>query len=119
LTFPSVSFYSGIRNDPAFFGLGVEGGIFNHQWTRINTNFLSSGRFVVSVLSQSRLGASSPYLVLFADIRVIRGLSHALEKLQFVPARVEVRDFVTRGFQLSFQIEDFRTRFRIKIRRGK
>jgi hypothetical protein len=42
----------------------------------------------------------------------------ALEKLEFVPARVEVRDFVARAFQLSFQIEDFRTRFRIKIGRG-
>ena len=62
---------------------------------------------------------SRPCLVLFADIRVIRGLSHALQELQFVPARVEVGDFVTRCFQLSFQIENLGARFRTKIRRGK
>ena len=36
-----------------------------------------------------------------------------------MPTRVEVRDFVARRFQLSFQIENLRARFRIKIRRGK
>jgi hypothetical protein len=41
----------------------------------------------------------------------------ALQELKFVPARVEVRDFVARRFQLSFQIENLRARFRTKIRR--
>ena len=36
-----------------------------------------------------------------------------------MPARVEVRDFVARRFQLRFQIENLRARFRIKIRCGK
>ena len=34
-----------------------------------------------------------------------------------MPARVKVRDFVSCRFQLSLQIENFRARFRIKIRR--
>jgi hypothetical protein len=38
---------------------------------------------------------------------------------EFVPARVEVRDFVAGDFQLRLQIENLRARFRIKIRRGK
>ena len=36
-----------------------------------------------------------------------------------MPTRVEVRDFVACGFQLSFQIKNLRARFRVKIRRGK
>ena len=36
-----------------------------------------------------------------------------------MPARVEVRDFVARRFQLRFPFENLRARFRIKIRRGK
>ena len=36
-----------------------------------------------------------------------------------MPARVEVRDFVSRRFQLRFQVENLRARFRIKIRCGK
>src|SRR6266550_7312079 len=43
----------------------------------------------------------------------------ALQKLEFVPPRVEVRDLVSRRFQLRLQIENLRARFRIKIRRGK
>ena len=43
----------------------------------------------------------------------------ALEKLEFVPACVEVRDFVSCRFQSSLQIENLRARFRIKIGRGK
>ena len=35
-----------------------------------------------------------------------------------MPARVEVRDFVAGGFQLSFQIENLRAWFRIKVRGG-
>ena len=47
------------------------------------------------------------------------GRRDALQEFEFVPPRVEVRDFVSRRFQLSFQIENLRARFRIKIRRGK
>ena len=47
------------------------------------------------------------------------GRRDALQKLEFMPPRVEMRDFVARRFQLSLQIENFRARFRIKIRRGK
>ena len=36
-----------------------------------------------------------------------------------MPPRVEVRDFVSGRFQLGFQIENLRARFRIKIRPGK
>ena len=43
----------------------------------------------------------------------------ALQELEFLPPRVEVRDFVARRFQLSLQLENLRARFRIKIRRGK
>jgi hypothetical protein len=42
----------------------------------------------------------------------------ALEEVEFMPPRVEVRDFVARRFQLSFQIENLRARFRIEIRYG-
>jgi hypothetical protein len=42
-----------------------------------------------------------------------------LEELEFLPTRVEVRDFVSRRFQLSLQLENLRARFRIKIWRGK
>ena len=35
-----------------------------------------------------------------------------------MPARIEVRDFVAGGFQLSLQIEHLRARFGVKIRRG-
>src|SRR5437763_8536973 len=48
----------------------------------------------------------------------LRG-GNTLQQLEFVPARVEVRDFVARRFQSSLQIENLRARFRIKIRRGK
>jgi hypothetical protein len=40
------------------------------------------------------------------------GGGDALEKLEFVPPRVEVRDFVARGFQLGFQVENLRVRSR-------
>ena len=43
----------------------------------------------------------------------------ALQELEFVPSRVEMRDLVLGRFQLGFQIENLRARFRIKIRRGK
>jgi hypothetical protein len=43
----------------------------------------------------------------------------ALQEFEFVPARVEVCDFVARRFQLRFQVENLRARFRVKIRRGK
>jgi hypothetical protein len=47
------------------------------------------------------------------------GRRDALQEFEFVPPRVEKGDFVSRGFQLSLQIENLRARFRIKIRRGK
>jgi len=47
------------------------------------------------------------------------GRRRALQELEFVPARVKVRDFVSGRFQLRLQIENFRARFPIKIRRSK
>ena len=44
------------------------------------------------------------------------GRRDALQELEFLPPRVEVRDFVTRRFQLSFQLENLGAWFRIKIR---
>ena len=48
-----------------------------------------------------------------------QGDRDALQELEFVPPRVEVRDFVACRFQLRLQLENLRARFRIKIRRGK
>ena len=47
------------------------------------------------------------------------GLRDALQALEFLPAREEMRDFVACRFQLRLQLENLRARFRIKIRRGK
>ncbi len=78
-------------------------------------------------------GLPTPDTVVFNEIQVLLaekrtalsvglgrlGRRDALQELEFVPPRVEVRDFVARRFQLRLQLENFRARFRIEIRRGK
>ena len=107
LTFPSVSFRSGIRNDPAFFlvrarhgrvpppggaGLALNGDDKRSEVRPQHTDVSSQ---------QNGTTRRSSVQVKIAALRPLPHSSRrrdALQEIEFVPPRVEVRDFVACRF---------------------
>src|SRR6266496_3624159 len=88
--------------------------VFREPDERSFSQTTTSKDLAITLIRYSRIANMS------SDGRTGRlGRSDALQELEFVPPRVEARDFVACRFQLRLQLENLRARFRIKIRRGK